>query len=137
MENENIIICENCYEENQSNRTICKNCGAKLYHNEESKSSSEKKKVSKKEKYIDNEDINTEDDTTNKVAFKFLIVINIMKLLGYGASIIGFIVWLNLEETGSAFLCLILGAIGTWLSTLIFEAIAEGLNLLQKIVDKK
>lgn len=30
MEENNIIICENCYEENEATRTICKNCGAKL-----------------------------------------------------------------------------------------------------------
>ena len=59
-----------------------------------------------------------------------------MKFLGYGATIIGFIALLSNEETGFAFLCLICGSIGTLLSTLFFEAVAEGLQLLQDIKDK-
>lgn len=35
MENNGIIICEKCYEENESTRTTCKACGAKLYKNNE------------------------------------------------------------------------------------------------------
>ena len=31
IKNDNVIICENCYEENEATRTTCKNCGAKLY----------------------------------------------------------------------------------------------------------
>lgn len=31
----NVIICENCYEENEGTRKTCKNCGAKLYKNRE------------------------------------------------------------------------------------------------------
>lgn len=136
MEENNIIICENCYEENQANSTTCKNCGAKLYHNEETKESSEKNNVSKNENNVDNEYINTDETSTNKVAFKFLIVVNIMKILGYGASIIGFIAFMVQDEGGFAFLTLIVGAITTWLSTLLFEAIAEGLQLLEDIKNK-
>ena len=31
IKNDDVIICENCYEENETTRTTCKNCGAKLY----------------------------------------------------------------------------------------------------------
>ena len=31
IKSDNVIICENCYEENEATRTTCKNCGAKLY----------------------------------------------------------------------------------------------------------
>lgn len=31
--NDNVIICENCYEENEPTRKTCKNCGANLYKN--------------------------------------------------------------------------------------------------------
>lgn len=34
----NIIVCENCYEENEATRKTCKNCGAKLYKNRNMKS---------------------------------------------------------------------------------------------------
>ena len=33
IEDNNIIICENCYTENERTRKTCKNCGAKLYKN--------------------------------------------------------------------------------------------------------
>ena len=79
---------------------------------------------------------NIENEITNKVASKFSLLVGIMKFIGYSASFISFIALLSSEETGFAFLCLIGGAIFTWLSTLFFEAVAEGLQLLQDIKDK-
>lgn len=33
IKSDNVIICENCYEENEASRNTCKNCGSKLYKN--------------------------------------------------------------------------------------------------------
>lgn len=45
MNENNIIICENCYEENEETRTNCRNCGAKLYNNNKEKEEITKKTV--------------------------------------------------------------------------------------------
>ena len=132
MENKELIICEKCYEENEITRNTCKYCGAKLYKNDNNKSSNSKNKI-KDEETINYDD---ENEITNKVASKFSLLVGIMKFIGYSASFISFIALLSSEETGFAFLCLIGGAIFTWLSTLFFEAVAEGLQLLQDIKDK-
>ena len=118
-----LIKCKKCGTDNVITRSNCKNCGAIL----------------EKENINQNSNVDNKVNTivrTNKVASKFSLVVNIMKFLGYGATIIGFIALLSNEETGFAFLCLICGSIGTWLSTLFFEAVAEGLQLLQEIKDK-
>ena len=132
MENKELIICEKCYEENEITRNTCTYCGATLYKNDNNKSSNSKNKIE------DEETINYDDENeiTNKVASKFSLLVGIMKFIGYSASFISFIALLSSEETGFAFLCLIGGAIFTWLSTLFFEAVAEGLQLLQDIKDE-
>ena len=118
-----LIKCKKCGTDNVITRSNCKNCGAIL----------EKKNI--------NQDRNVENEVsaivrTNKVASKFSLVVNIMKFLGYFATIIGFFALFSIEEQGFAFLCLICGVIVTWLSTLFFEAIAEGLQLLEDIKNK-
>ena len=120
MEDNNIIFCEECFKANEPNRTTCINCGAPL------------KKGNIKHQ---NNRINTLTKT-NKVAVKFSIIISIVKFIGYLASIIAFITFLSLEETGLAFLYLICGSIVTLFSTLLFEAMAEGLQLLEDIKNK-
>ena len=75
-------------------------------------------------------------ERTNKVALKFSVIVSIIKFVGYVASIISFITLLSLGETGFAFICLICGTFLTLFSTLIFEAIAEGLQLLEDIKNK-
>ena len=118
-----LIKCKKCGTDNVITRSNCKNCGAIL----------EKENINRHSN-IDNK-VNT-IVKTNTVASKFSLVVNIMKFLGYGATIIGFIALFSNEEQGFAFLCLICGAIVTWLSTLFFEAIAEGLQLLEDIKNK-
>ena len=62
IKNDNVIICENCYEENEATRTTCKNCGAKLY----------KRGIEGKTKEPINESYNTNNnsyyDNNNKIA---------------------------------------------------------------------
>lgn len=120
-----LIKCKKCGTDNVITRSNCKNCGAIL----------EKENINQhSNSNIDNK-VNT-IVKTNKVASKFSLVVNIMKFLGYGATIIGFIALFSNEEIGFAFLCLICGGIATWLSTLFFEAISEGLQLLEDIKNK-
>ena len=72
----------------------------------------------------------------NIVANKFTLVVTIVKAIGY---IVATVMGIMTMTSTNAFLGLLCGgaiAIATWLSTLIFEAIAEGLNLLQDIKNK-
>ena len=120
MEDNNIIFCLYCYKANEQDRTTCINCGAPL----------KKGNINHQ-----NNKIKT-SERTNKVALKFSVIVSIIKFVGYVASIISFITLLSLGETGFAFICLICGTFLTLFSTLIFEAIAEGLQLLEDIKNK-
>ena len=118
-----LIKCKKCGTDNVITRSNCKNCGAIL----------EKENINQVSN-VENK-VNT-IVRTNKIASKFSLVVNIMKFLGYVATIISFIALFSIEEQGFAFLCLICGVIVTWLSTLFFEAIAEGLQLLEDIKER-
>lgn len=72
----------------------------------------------------------------NPVAKKINLVVMVIKVLGYLSAFIVLINWMSIEELGWGIVFFILLCIATWLSTLILEAIAEGLNLLQEIRDK-
>lgn len=75
-------------------------------------------------------------NTFNPVAKKFNLVVMITKILGYFSAFIAMILFVSIKKFWwGLFWCVIL-CIATWFSTLIFEAIAEGLNLLQEIRDK-
>lgn len=120
---EYLIKCKKCGTDNVITRSNCKKCGTIL----------EKENINQ---YNNSDNKVNTTVKTNKVASKFSLVVNIMKFLGYGATIIGFIALFSNEEIGFAFLCLICGGIATWLSTLFFEAISEGLQLLEDIKNK-
>ena len=109
-------------EEYIENGGYCKNCIEEI----EEDTIEEKKNT----EYINS------SNSSNAVANKFILVVNIVKFIGYIAAII-----LGLILIGQGIILLgILGAIIiaiiTWFSTLMFEAIAEGLNLLQDIKNK-
>lgn len=134
MEENNIIICEHCYEENETTRNTCKSCGAKLYKGKETKDNRQS------EEYLGEErtNISTNDiEIENPVAQKFSLVVNVIKVIGYvSAIILACYLWSESENFlfgGGVGISI---AIATWLSILIFEAIAEGLNLLQEIANK-
>lgn len=96
------------------------------------------------ENIINNARVRTETSNTinnnkriyNKVATKFNFVVWIMKFLGYVGGIISWIVFANLDNGLMGFVICIITCIITWFSTLLFEAISEGLQLLEDIKNK-
>ena len=140
MEESNIVICENCYEENEATRLNCKKCGNRIYKNEDIKSEA-KTKINQKGDSGENHNINEMEYTnasnsSNEVAEKFMIVVMLIKVIGYSAAfILGLSTMMDLNFWSGL---LVAGgiAVGVWLSTLLYEAIAEGLNLLQDIKNK-
>lgn len=96
MEENNIIICEKCYEENEGTRSTCKKCGAKLYKNVVEKGTKEysdtKKTTTKKDETIVKENAYKDSsNSSNRVADKFVSVVIVSKFLGYLAAIISMI----------------------------------------------
>ncbi len=89
----------------------------------------------------DNFDKNNKTTTSNSsniVAQKFAMVVSVTKIIGY---ILAFIFGLvMLDVSGDNFFIAILSggifALFVWFSTLLYEAIAEVLNLLQDIKNK-
>lgn len=87
MDENNIIICENCYEENEKTRTTCKKCGVKLYRQEELKNESIR------EERTENEDIRDKMmehfTNTNKVALTIKVIAIVGVVLGiiYGCTL--------------------------------------------------
>ncbi len=71
----------------------------------------------------------------NPVAEKFTTVVNAKKFIGYSLAIILLIISIKSDYFLYGILISVIIASETWFSTLGFEAIAEGLNLLQEIVD--
>lgn len=145
MEENNIIICEKCYEENEATRSTCKNCGATLYHNERYKNKRKSKSEKETKNILDNEENKNDDDavdyinasnSSNEVANKFLLVVAIVKAIGYVCAIITGLIIMTMDKFWLGLLVGLLIAVMVWSSTLIFEAIAEGLNLLQDIKNK-
>ena len=93
MEENNIIICEKCYEENEGTRSTCKKCGAKLYKNvveKGTKEYSDRKKITteKKEPIIEENAYKDSSNSSNRIADKFVLVVTVSKVLGYLAAII-------------------------------------------------
>ena len=78
------------------------------------------------------------NNNSNVVARKFTLVVNIIKILGYISAIgIGIYVYdIEGEEFFPGLIAGVVTAASVWISTLLFEAIAEALNLLQDIKDK-
>ena len=79
----------------------------------------------------------------NRVAKKFKIVVTVIKILGYGYAILSTLLFILASALSNMVLLAVLGivvglliAIGTWLACLMYEAIAEGLQLLQDIKNK-
>lgn len=140
MEESNIIICEKCYEENELTRNTCKKCGARLYknniENDTKGGSTKKKSIPKKDNDVKEVEYIDSSNSSNTVAEKFILVVMITKFIGYIGAVILAIVFIGNGEPGLGILAGIVIAIATWFSTLLFEAIAEGLNLLQDIKNK-
>ena len=94
--------------------------------------------VEEKRKTIEHrvEHNDNEKQIKNKVANKFNFVVMIVKCFGYLSAIIIFICFIQMDKFLVGLGCCVVLCVTTWLSTLIMEAIAEGLNLLQDIKNK-
>lgn len=79
---------------------------------------------------------NNEKQIKNKVANKFNFVVMIVKCIGYLLAITIFICFIQMDKFLVGLGWCVGLSFATWLSTLIMEAIAEGLNLLQDIKNK-
>lgn len=136
MEENNIIICENCYEENDSNRATCKNCGATLYDNIKNKSKTSSKNEKNQEKFNNQNENNIEyvETYSNSVAKSF-------KNWSKGVLIVGAIIMVIMiivaiaDGTGLLFIGAIL-EFGVFIGMSLFlSAIAEIIQKLQNIED--
>ena len=121
MEENNIIICEKCYEENEATRTTCKCCGAKLYKGNIEKGTSKNKEHKREmEKNV------LEDEeyyTTNNVA-------SIIKGLAVSIAVIGIIASIILGISMENFFIALLGSIISILSVLLIYAVGEVIEIL-------
>ena len=72
----------------------------------------------------------------NRVAKKFNLIVYIWKVFGYFIGFISLIVLSQNDNFLTGLLVCVITCIITWFSTLIFEAIAEGLQLLEDIKNK-
>ena len=121
-------ISKEVYEKNNG---YCNICYKDRENIENEKKDFNKEKKSKVE-YIDS------SNSSNVVANKFKLVVRAIKIIGYAGAIIIGIMMMSIDYFG--FLAGLLTGLGiaitTWFSTLLFEAIAEGLNLLQDIKNK-
>ena len=129
IKSDNVIICENCYEENEASRNTCKNCGSKLYKNNSSKN--EEQKNSYNERY----NTNISYTENNKMA-KILRVVAIIEI------VCGFIVGAILGDTfeiGYDYnwgLCIGI-IVASFINGIFILGFAEVIQLLQDIKDKK
>lgn len=76
-------------------------------------------------------------NSKNVVAEKFLLMSNIIHVIGYITAIIIGVIIMKEVNVLTGILTGIMIATFTWFSTLIFEAIAEVINLLQDIKNRK
>ena len=126
-----IVKCKNCGKDVSDKARECPHCQAIVNDTNEL----ENVLYNFKEKRKNENNVNTRK-IYNKVATKFNIVVYIIRIIGYFS---GFVSLIILAQNNSFLLGLVVCAstcIVTWLSTLFFVAIAEGLQLLQDIKEK-
>jgi hypothetical protein len=126
-----IIKCQNCGNDVSDKAKQCPHCNAII--NYENSIENIFNKV--KENAISS-NASSNKRIYNRVSKKFNIVIFILKFLGYFGAFITLIVLFSLKEYGFGLLYFVIVSIVTWLSTLILEAISEGLQLLEDIKNK-
>ena len=119
---DNIIICENCYEENEITRRNCKNCGAKLYRNNIN--------IKNVQENDDNENENSITDNyyhnENKIALTIKVIAIISLILGILAS-------LSLLTLNYSGIIVIIGIIASIISSVFIYALGEIIQKLQNI----
>lgn len=127
-----IIKCQNCGNDVSDKARQCPHCQAIIND------------TNGIENVLNNVKIRTETSNAtnnnkriyNKVATKFNFVVWIMKFIGYAGGVITWIALGNLGNGLVGFGICVLICIATWFSTLLFEAISEGLQLLEDIKNK-
>ena len=124
FDKEKLIICNNCKAINRGER-FCHNCGNDLLEN--------KVQDNNEEKTIEYTD---SSNSSNVVAQKFTMIVITTKVIGYILSIIVAVILMNTIKFWVGLVVGLLIADITWLSTLLFEAIAEIINLLQDVKNK-
>ena len=126
-----IIKCQNCGNDVSDKARQCPHCQATINDTNGIETVLNKARIrTEKSNTIKNKRI------YNRVATKFNFVVWIVKFIGYAGGTITWIVLANLENGLAGFVICIITCIATWISTLLFEAVAEGLQLLQDIKDK-
>lgn len=124
FDKDKLIICNNCKAINRGER-FCHNCGNDLLENK-TQNNNEEKTI----EYTDS------SNSSNVVAQKFTMIVITTKVIGYILSIIVAIILMRVVKFWLGLIVGLLIADVTWLSTLLFEAIAEIINLLQDIKNK-
>lgn len=124
MEEKNIIICENCYEENNSKRKTCSNCGATLYYNPEIK------------KDMPNNEKKSEHNNANIIENNYYqnTVAKIIKILSFILGILGIIVGLTTIEDLQLMSIIII--VTSLISSILIYALGEIIQLLEDIKNK-
>lgn len=125
FDKDKLIICNNCKAINRGER-FCHNCGNDLLEN--------KAQNNNEEKTIE---YTNSSNSSNVVAQKFTLIVVINKIIGYICSIVIAIILIIAVNFWIGLVFGLLIAVMTWLSTLLFEAIAEIINLLQDIKNKE
>ncbi len=121
-----IIRCPQCNEDVSDKAKYCPHCNYQLNKYDE---------VEKLRNRFNGTSTNLRD-INNPVAKKFNFLVMTMKIIGYFSAFISLITFISLGKFWFGLGIFISALGGVWLSTLIFEAIAEALNLLQEIRDK-
>lgn len=122
---DNIIICENCYEENEATRKTCKNCGAKLYKNRNTKT----EKITENTVSEENEDYTKNNyHKENKVA----LIIKVIAIVG---AVIGVIVSCSMLESSYTEDMAIIGIFASIMGGVFSYALGEIIQKLQNIED--
>ncbi len=123
-----IIQCQNCGKNVSNKAKECPHCKSIIND------------TNRIENIINNVKVRTDTlsnkKTRNKVAAKFSMVVWFIRILGYFGGIISLIIYAQLDNFEIGLLVCVITCIVTWFSTLMFEAIGEGLQLLEDIKNK-
>lgn len=126
-----IVKCKNCGKDVSDKARECPHCQAIVNDTNEL----ENVLYNFKEKRKNENNVNTRK-IYNKVATKFNVVVYIIRFLGYFSGFISLIILAQNNSFSLGLVVCVITCIVTWLSTLFFVAIAEGLQLLQDIKEK-
>lgn len=130
-----IIKCQNCGNDVSDKAKECPHCQAIINDTNGIENILNNFKIDK-ETVNNGSNVTSNKRIYNKVATKFNFVVWIIKALGYFAGIISLIVCANNGNFGIGLVICIITCVATWLSTLLFEAISEALQLLEDIKNK-